>query len=249
MMADAGPGDSCGNRTRRLSSSEPGITGSGSAPGPFGDGPDRGRSAGRDPGSAASRPAFQWLRDGADIPGAVGALYVPGPEDDLRLVSCRVTVGTGTAVTPARRVTRAAPEVRGGLREEGLGAAGADWAVGTAGTFSGEDLLFSVAGDGARIDPRGGVLTLGTGRARAGEIVTVRAENSGGAAETAFIVTVEAGRRPRPRRPPRGSSSIPTPAATGRAARPRILSARFPRRSSPARGSSCAGARPAAIRS
>ena len=145
-------------------------------------------------GAEAQRPAFQWLRDGVDIPGATGAIYVPRPDDDLRLVSCRVTVGTGSAVTPARRVTRAAPRTSGVLREEAIGEAGADWTVGTAGTFAGEDLLFSVAGGGARIDPRDGVLTLGTGRARAGEIVTVRAENSGGSAETAFMITVEAER-------------------------------------------------------
>ena len=166
------------------------------------------------PGVAeASRPAFQWRRDGVDIPGAVGAFYVPGPDDDLRLVSCRVTVGTGTAVTPARRVTRPPPAGSGTLREEGLGTAGADWSVGIAEMFSGGDLLYSVAGGGARIDPREGRLTLETGRARAGEIVTVRAENSGGSAETAFIVTVEAAREPAPARP---SSGIFVDAGAGR---------------------------------
>jgi hypothetical protein len=147
-------------------------------------------------GTETPRLAFQWRRDGADIPGATETLYVPGPDDDLRLVSCRVTArsdaGSASALSPALRVTRPPPEICGTLREEVLGEAGGDWTVATAGTFRGEDLLFSVTGSAARIDPRGGALTLGTGRARAGEVVTVRAENSGGGAENAFMITIEA---------------------------------------------------------
>jgi hypothetical protein len=159
-------------------------------------------------GAETPRLAFQWRRDGADIPGATETLYVPGPDDDLRLVSCRVTArsdaGSASALSPALRVTRAPPEICGALREEVLGEAGGDWTVATAGTFRGEDLLFSVAGSAARIDPRGGALTLGTGRARAGEIVTVRAENSGGAAENAFMITVEAAEEAAPAAPSSG---------------------------------------------
>jgi hypothetical protein len=34
-------------------------------------------------GEPGPRIAFQWRRDGADIPGAVARAYIPGPADDL----------------------------------------------------------------------------------------------------------------------------------------------------------------------
>ena len=138
-------------------------------------------------------PAFQWRRGGVDIPGATGSDYLPGPEEDLALVSCRVTApGSAPVATSAVRVTCAPPVVSGALREEAFGEDGGDWTVETAGVFSGRDLLFSVSGPGARVDPRRGTLTLRTERALAGETVTVTAGNSGGSARHAFLVTVEA---------------------------------------------------------
>ena len=159
-------------------------------------------------GAEGSRLAFQWRRGGVDISGASGSDYVPGPGDDLALVSCRVTVtgpaGSVTVATPAIRVTRVPPAPAGILRDEAFGDGGDDWTVETAGTFRGEDLLFSVTDAAARIDPRRGTLSLRTDRARTGDVVTVRAENSGGSAENAFMITVEAAGEAAPAAPTSG---------------------------------------------
>ena len=169
-------------------------------------------------GAAGSPLAFQWRRGGIDISGASGSEYVPGPRDDLALVNCRVTAagpaGSVTVATAAIRITRAPPETSGVLREEAFGDGGDDWTVATAGTFRGEDLLFSVAdAAAARIDPRRGTLSLRTDRARTGDVVTVRAENSGGSAENAFMITVEAAGEPARAAP---SSGIFVDPGTGR---------------------------------
>ena len=132
-------------------------------------------------------------------------------------MSCRVTAagpaGSVTVVTPAIRVIHPPPAPSGVLREEAFGGGGDDWTVETAGTFCGDDLLFSVADAAARIDPRRGTLTLRTDRARTGDVVTVRAENSGGSAENAFMITVEAAREAVPDDP---SSGIFVDHGTGR---------------------------------
>ena len=62
--------------------------------------------------------------------------------------------------------------------------------VAAAQAFAGEGLTFAATGAGVRIDPATGVLTLPTDVAREGETVTVTASNSGGSAETSFLVTV-----------------------------------------------------------
>ena len=157
---------------------------------------------------------FQWRRGGVDIPGATGSDYLPGPEDDLALVSCRVTAsGSAPVATSAIRVTRAPPVVTGVLREEAFDEDGGDWTVETGGVFSGQDLFFSVSGPGARVDPRRGTLTLRAERALAGETVTVTAENSGGSARNAFLVTVEAAAEAAPAAP---SAGIFVDCGTGR---------------------------------
>ncbi|MFM7246445.1 MAG: trypsin-like serine protease [Actinomycetota bacterium] len=61
--------------------------------------------------------AYQWLLDGADIPGASAAAYRPTAAQAGRLLSLRVAAanaaGTGTATVEAGRVLRA-PQVRAG---------------------------------------------------------------------------------------------------------------------------------------
>ena len=120
----------------RPASDRPGAAGPSA---PFRNRQDRRGSAGRDGRRGACRvSAFQWRRGGVDIPGATGSDYLPGPEDDLALVSCRVTApGSAPVATSAIRITRAPPVVSGALREEAFGEDGGDWTVETAGVFSG----------------------------------------------------------------------------------------------------------------
>ncbi len=150
------------------------------------------------PDGEGAGTGFRWRRDGVDIPDATGACYVPGPEDDLTEISCLVTAAgpKGAEVVEALagplRITHVAPRAAGGLFEEILDQGSGDWTVAAAGDFTGAGLRFAVAGAGATVDPATGLVTLPTELARAGETVTVTARNSGGAAVSRFLVTVEA---------------------------------------------------------
>ena len=147
-------------------------------------------------GSPAPAIALQWLRDDAEIAGETGARYVPGAADDGREITCRVTAenaaGALTAEPEPIRVTRAAPTVVDVLADVSVEKGAAAVSVAAAAVFAGEGLRFAVAGAGATIDPATGVLSLPTDVVRAGELVTVTASNSGGAAEASFLVTVAA---------------------------------------------------------
>jgi hypothetical protein len=139
---------------------------------------------------------LQWLRDGADIQGATGAEYRPVPADDLKAISCRVTatnvVGSAKAETKALTATYAAPVAAGKLPEEIFDQYTGVQKVETAQDFTGENLSFAVKGPNAGIDANTGIVSIPTGTASEGGIVTVSANNSGGTATSAFMVTVEA---------------------------------------------------------
>jgi hypothetical protein len=153
-----------------------------------------------DPGVWAGEPlpatTLQWRRDGADLPGATAAAYVPGAAEDGKPLTCRVTAtnasGSLSAETAALTVTRPAPAVAAVLADvsyvQGSGPQGVD--AGAA--FSGGGLVFAVEGGGAAIDPATGQVTLPTDALRDGETVRVTASNSGGEAEASFAVTVVA---------------------------------------------------------
>ncbi len=141
--------------------------------------------------------ACQWLRDGAEIPGATAAVYVPGPEDDRAVLTCRVTAvslaGSLAVETAGLAITQAAPEAIGFLPEEVFDAApGAVAEIAVAPFFSGAALVFAVAGAGAGIDPATGLIRLPLDAPRAGAEIRVTATNSGGSATQAFAVTIEA---------------------------------------------------------
>ena len=154
--------------------------------GPAGSGPRCACSAG-DPGG----PALQWCRDGTAIPGATGAVYVPGPEDDGSALTCRVALpGGGEAVTPPLAVSYPPPVLVAEPCEEIFDQGSGPQAIAAAPWFSGEALRFAAAGAGAGIDPATGVLSIPTEAALA-DRVTVTARNSGGSAAGAFMVTVE----------------------------------------------------------
>ena len=102
--------------------------------------------------------------------------------------------GSATAVTAALRVTYTPPVARGALLEEIFDEDIGPQTVDAATDFVGENLSWSVAGAGATIDAEGRV-SIPTDTPLA-ELVTVTAMNSGGAAASAFMVTVEAADAP-----------------------------------------------------
>ena len=143
--------------------------------------------------------ALQWLRDGAEIPGATAAAYVPQHADDRCALRCRVTgsnsVGRHAVETASLTATHVAPTVVGELLDEIFDQDGGSETIATAQVFAGQGLRFAATGAGVAIDPATGVLTVSTAAPLSGEVV-VSATNSGGSAEARFILTVEAaGRR------------------------------------------------------
>lgn len=144
----------------------------------------------------ASALAFQWRRDGVDIPGAVQAAYVPEPADDLRDLTCAVTAtsagGSLEVVTGMVRVTYAAPTAQGGLADAVFDFESGEKILAAGSDFIGGGLRFVVTGAAASIDAASGEIRLSTDALRAQETVTVTAENSGGTASSAFRVTVAA---------------------------------------------------------
>ena len=151
-----------------------------------------------DPGLWSGDPApdmsLQWLREGAPIAGAVSDSFMPGAAEDACAVSCLVTAenvaGAASAETPTILVVRPAPQAVGALSDVVLALGGAGVEIPAAGVFAGAGLRFAAAGAGASIDPETGVVALTATATRAGEIVTVTASNSGGAAQASFAATV-----------------------------------------------------------
>lgn len=145
-------------------------------------------------GLPAPTLALQWLRDGADIPGATGPAYEPVDADDRCALGCRVTAsnaaGALAAETATLAVTQVAPLLVGDLLDEVFDRGAAAEPIATAQVFEGRSLSYAVSGAGATIDAATGVLTIPTDTARS-EAVTVTATNSGGSAATGFLVTIE----------------------------------------------------------
>ena len=152
-----------------------------------------------EPGSWGGVPApalaFQWRRDGADIAGATDAEYVPGPAEDGRILTCRVTAtnssGSLAAETPALAVVWPTPVVTGVLADVAYALGSGPQTIEAAAAFAGDALVYAVSGAGASIAPDTGRVTLSTDALRAGETVSVTASNSGGSATVAFRVTVQ----------------------------------------------------------
>ena len=145
-------------------------------------------------GVPAPELALQWCRDGAEIPGAAGPVYVPGAADDLTQLTCRVrgasVAGSATAETAALAITHVAPEPVGTILEEVYDQHSEMQAVEAKGYFKGEALRFTVTGAGASVDALSGVIGIPTEVALS-DTVTVTAQNSGGSARQSFPVTVE----------------------------------------------------------
>lgn len=145
-------------------------------------------------GNPAPEIAVQWLLEGAEISGETDTEYTPGAADDLKALSCRVTAtnagGSAEAVTGALTITHKAPELVGILADVIADKGTSNVLVEAADAFEGEGLRFSVKGAGATIDAKAGVVSLPTDTAMSATEVVVTAENSGGAAEAVFEVTI-----------------------------------------------------------
>jgi hypothetical protein len=157
-----------------------------------------------DPGLWSGTPApsltLNWQRDGADIPGASGTGYVPGPADDLRAIRCRVTAtnaaGTASAVTAAVTAIHVAPVRSGTLPDLSLVQDSGPQIVNAAAAFAGAALVFGASGAGATVVAQTGAVSIPTDRVLDGATVTVTATNSGGTAEASFRVDVTASQAP-----------------------------------------------------
>ena len=165
---------------------------------------DRAGARASTPASGAARPCprspCSGCRDGAAIPGATGATYLPGPADDLTELAARVTAtsvaGSLQAETATVRITHVAPVAVGELFDEVFDEDTGPQQLAAAAAFAGANLRFAVTGAGASIDPATGLVSIPTAAPVDGAQVTVTASNSGGSAALSFLVTVEAAALP-----------------------------------------------------
>ena len=129
-----------------------------------------------------------WQRGDADIPGAAGPFYAPGPADDGAPVSARVTarnsLGQSTAASGAMAVRRL-PDVTF-TQKTGVHMLNASL------NFVGQGLTFQADGPGMSIDPATGQVTISSDVLLSGIEVTVTDGNSGGSTVSRFRVTVAA---------------------------------------------------------
>jgi hypothetical protein len=146
--------------------------------------------------SGSPLPALSlfWRRNGTDIPGARGISYLPEPVDDLASLSVRVvasnTAGSAEAASAPITITYAPPQAVGSLPDVTFVQGSGVQHVPGGANFTGEDLVFTVTGADASINPSTGEITLPTETILTQGIVTVQAKNSGGTAVSAFQVTI-----------------------------------------------------------
>ncbi|HYN45419.1 MAG TPA: hypothetical protein VES64_01875, partial [Allosphingosinicella sp.] len=151
-----------------------------------------------DPGVWSGKPApalaFQWRRDGVDIPGATAAAYTPGAADDRTALTCAVTAsnagGSSVAVTAPRGVTYAAPTAGAGVPDQTLTQATGVKTIDAGAIFTGSGLSWSIPSGPTGVTIDKGLISIATDTLRAGVSVTLRASNSGGSVDDTFRLTV-----------------------------------------------------------
>jgi hypothetical protein len=150
-------------------------------------------------GTPSPSYAYQWRRNGANIPGASSASYSLVAADDTAAIRVAVTAtnsaGSAVAVSGAVTPTYAAPGASGGLADVTYTQGSGDRTVDAAADFTGAaggGWSLSFAPAGVSIDAAG-VVTIPTAALLAAASVVVRYANSGGEAQSGFSVTVEAG--------------------------------------------------------
>ncbi|WP_209426781.1 glycine-rich domain-containing protein [Pararhodobacter sp. SW119] len=145
---------------------------------------------------------YEWRRDGATIPGASEMRYVLQPADDRAEILCRVVAtnqaGDAAVKSAPRKAVYPAPVATGQLADvyytEGTGMQ----VVEAGAVFAGQGLSYSLAAApaGVSVEATTGRVSLPTETVMEAAAVVVRAENSGGAVERGFAITVEAAARP-----------------------------------------------------
>ncbi len=135
---------------------------------------------------------YRWRSDGDVIPGARSQTYqVDEAYDGTELSVTIKTVEDGAKTTDRYPVQYEAPEAVGTLSAMSYAVGSGEQTVNAAADFTGAGILYSVDSPiaGVSIDSSTGIVTIPTGTAATGRI-TVTATNSGGAAQSAFEVSI-----------------------------------------------------------
>ena len=152
----------------------------------------------------AASMSQQWLRNGANIPGATGMSYTPVAEDDLAQIACRVR-GTATGgaytsyVTNQKQVTYPAPTIGTPLGPQSFEQeSGAYRSVDISAVFAGAGYTVTVEGPSVSgvpvcsVNQDAGTLGISVSSALADATVKLKASNSGGTVETSFSLVITA---------------------------------------------------------
>lgn len=160
-------------------------------------------------GQPATLSFGTWDASVASLSGDIikaGAIWQPGVSDGqsitwsaaddqgqfLLRVIATLNDGSMQQVYSAPVTVGYAPPVAAGtLMDEILDFESGDYVIDAAADFTGVQLSYSVSGAGASIDPVTGQLTVPTDTLQTASLVTVTATNSGGSANSSFLVTVE----------------------------------------------------------
>ena len=138
---------------------------------------------------------YQWktVESGA-IAGATSPTYTPNASlYDGEALYCTISADPYFETDTSQAVIRQAPPTAAGaLMDEIFDQDTGPQTVPTAADFTGEALAFSVVGADAVIDAVTGIVSFPTTAPRDGDAVVVAATNTGGRAESVFLVTVEA---------------------------------------------------------
>ncbi|MEL6167103.1 MAG: hypothetical protein AAFR35_00335 [Pseudomonadota bacterium] len=137
---------------------------------------------------------FQWVKGGADIPGATGSSYTPLTSDDLGVIHCRVS-GSGypDQVSGAVTVRWAPPIATGPVPEQSFVESSGSQSVNLAAYISGNDLSFVLGAPitGVTLSSAGllDIDTMMTGVVSPTPL-TISVSNSGGTATMGVVLSI-----------------------------------------------------------
>lgn len=147
------------------------------------------------PGTWTGSPVltYQWLRDGAAIPGATGLTYVLQAADDTALITVReIPDGiTQAAVEGAEIFVRYPAPVAGSFNDQVFASGPSSQSIDVSTAFTGENIIYSSTDDDLfPVDPDTGIIEIDTSGALVQTGVTITGTNSGGSDDLTFNVTV-----------------------------------------------------------
>ena len=156
-------------------------------------------------GMPAPELSFRWICGGEVVTGATDASYVPGAAEDGKELLCEVTAtnagGAAQAETDVLPLVLPVPMAVTSLKDVSVEQGADAITVDAAPAFEGIGLTFAIAGADATIDAATGTVSIPTDSPRRAT-VTVTASNSGGTAESSFLVTIKAAEVEEPEGPP-----------------------------------------------